>query len=333
MEKITMSHGEGGRAMHSLIDSLFMKELGNGILRRKSDSAIITIGREKIAFTTDSYVVDPIIFPGGDIGSLAVHGTVNDLSVSGAKPLYLSLGLVIEEGLDKKTLHRIIKSASAAAKKAGVLIVTGDTKVVEKGSCDRIFINTSGIGRVYYPDLSADRIRPEDAVIVSGGLGEHAIAVLSKREGISFGTDVLSDSSPLNGLIAGALKVSRNVRLMRDPTRGGLGTTLNEIVSGGRFGIALEEKDIPVSGGVREACELLGFDPLYLACEGRAIFITAPGDAGRVLKALKRDRLGRGARVVGRVTAGHKGKVYMRTASGGSRLVDMLSGGQLPRIC
>lgn len=328
-----MAHGSGGKAMHSLLDSLFLKELDNSILRRKSDSAIVTIGRERLAFTTDSYVVNPIIFPGGDIGSLAVHGTVNDLAVCGAKPLYLSLGLVIEEGLDKKTLQGIVKSISAAANKAGVLVVTGDTKVVEKGSCDKIFINTSGIGKVYYPDLSINRIKPGDAVIVSGSLGEHAIAVLSKREGISFGTKVKSDSASLNGLIAGALRASRNVRLMRDPTRGGLGTTLNEIVAGGRFGIALEEKDVPVSEGVREACELLGLDPLYLACEGRAIFITASQDAGKILKVLKRDRLGRGARVIGRVTSDHKGKVYMRTSSGGLRLVDMLSGEQLPRIC
>ncbi len=333
MDRIMMSHGSGGKAMHSLIDSIFLKEFDNSILKQKSDSAIITVGRESLAFTTDSYVVSPIIFPGGDIGSLAVHGTVNDLSVCGAKPLYLSLGLVIEEGLDKSTLQRITKSIGAAAKKAGVLIVTGDTKVVEKGSCDKIFINTSGIGKIYYPGLSRNKIKPGDAVIVSGGLGEHAIAVLSKREGISFGTKVRSDSASLNGLIAGALKVSRGVRLMRDPTRGGLGTTLNEIVAAGRFGIALEEKDIPVSEGVREACELLGFDPLYLACEGRVIFITSDRDARQVLKALKRDRLGKGARVIGEVTADHKGKVYMRTKSGGLRLVDMLSGEQLPRIC
>jgi len=319
--------------MHSLIDSFFLKEFDNKILKRKSDSAVIKIGAEDIAFTTDSYVVNPIIFPGGNIGSLAVHGTVNDLSVCGAKPLYLSLGLVIEEGLDKKTLAEITKSISAAAKAAGVLIVTGDTKVVEKGSCDKIFINISGIGKVYYPGLSGDRIRPGDAVIVSGSLGEHAIAVLSKREGISFGTDVLSDSASLNMLIAGALKASRNIRLMRDPTRGGLGTTLNEIVTGGKFGIALEEKDIPVSEGVREACELLGFDPLYLACEGRAIIIAAPQDAAKIIKVLRRDRLGRGSKIIGRVTFDHKGKVYMKTSSGGLRLVDMPSGEQLPRIC
>lgn len=333
MDRITMSHGAGGKAMHSLISSLMIKEFDNQILRRKYDSAIFKLGSKGIAFTTDSYVVKPIIFPGGDIGSLAVHGTVNDLSVCGAKPLYLSLALVIEEGLEKKVLEGIVSSIKNAAKKAGVLVVTGDTKVVERGACDKIYINTSGIGRIYYPGLSVDRIRPGDAVIVSGGLGEHAVSVLSKREGISFGTKVLSDSGPLNGMIEKALKASRNVKFMRDPTRGGLGTTLNEIVAGAGFGIALEENDIPVSGGVREACELLGFDPLYLACEGRAVIVTASKDAGKVIKALKRDRIGRGARIIGKVTSDHKGKVYMRTASGGLRLIDMLSGDQLPRIC
>jgi len=333
MDRITMAHGAGGKAMHSLINSLLIKEFDNEILRRRSDSAVFKMGAEEIAFTTDSYVVNPIIFPGGDIGSLAVHGTVNDLSVCGAKPLYLSLGLVIEEGLDKKILGKIVASIKSAAKKAGVKIVTGDTKVVERGACDKIYINTSGIGKVYYHGLSCDSIKTGDIVMVSGTLGEHAISVLSKREGISFGTRVLSDSGPLNGMIRKALKASRSVRFMRDPTRGGLGTTLNEMVVDGRFGIALEEKDIPVSEGVREACELLGFDPLYLACEGRAILVTASEGAGRVLRALKSDPLGRGARIIGKVTPDHKGKVYMRTVSGGLRLVDMLSGDQLPRIC
>lgn len=333
MDKIMMAHGGGGRVMHSLIDSLFIKELGNEILRRKSDSAIMKIGCVEMAFTTDSYVVKPIVFPGGDIGSLAVHGTVNDLSVCGARPLYLSLGLVVEEGFGGAELAGIVRSIKNAARRSGVEVVTGDTKVVEKGSCDRVFINTSGIGKVFYPGLSADRIRPGDAVIISGGIGEHAVSVLSKREGISFGTKVKSDSAPLNGLIEKALKASGRVRFMRDPTRGGLATTLNEIVSGGRFGIALDEASVPVSGGVRQACELLGFDPLYLACEGRVIIIVAASDAGRVLAAIKRDRLGKDARIAGRVVSDRKGKVYTCTSSGGYRLLDMLSGEQLPRIC
>lgn len=328
-----MAHGSGGKAMHSLIDSIFMKELDNKLLRRKGDSAIIDIAGGRIAFTTDSYVVNPIIFPGGNIGSLAVHGTVNDLSVCGAKPLYLSLGLVIEEGFETKVLELITRSIDKAAKEAGVKIVTGDTKVVEKGSCDRLFINTSGIGTVYYPGLSIDNIKPGDAVIISGPVGEHAVSVLSKREGLSFATGVKSDSAALNGMISRVLDISREVRFMRDPTRGGVATTLNELVSGGRFGIALEEDDIPVSEGVGQACELLGLDPLYLACEGRAIFITSSRDARKVLGALRRDPLGKRAKLIGTVTSGHKSKVYMRTKLGGVRILDMLTGEQLPRIC
>lgn len=319
--------------MHSLIDSLFMKELGNPVLRQKKDSAVLSFGNKKMAFTTDSYVVNPLFFPGGDIGSLAVHGTVNDLSVCGAKPLYISLGLIIEEGLDAGTLKRIIASIKSAARIAGVEVVTGDTKVVEKGSCDKIFINTSGIGEVYYSGLSIDRIKPGDTVIVSGPVGDHAISVLSKREGIDFKTKVKSDSAPLNGLIGRVLKVSRKVRFMRDPTRGGIATTLNEMAEAGRFGIAIDEERLPVRPGVREACELLGFDPLYLACEGRVIVVVAAEDAARVLATMRRDKLGKGAAMIGRVLNDHKGKVYVRTLSGGKRLVDMLSGEQLPRIC
>ena len=333
MDNITMAHGGGGRAMHSLVDSFFLKELNNNVLRRKSDAAVIKIGNGEIAFTTDSYVVKPIMFPGGDIGSLAVHGTVNDLSVMGARPMYLSLALVIEEGFGKKDLLSITRSIKKAAGASGVKVVTGDTKVVERGSCDRIFINTSGIGKVYYPGLSADNIISGDTVIVSGGIGEHAVSVLSRREGISFGTNVRSDSAPLNGLIKKALSASKNVRLMRDPTRGGLAATLNEIVSGRRFGIRLNEDDVPVSEGVRQACELLGLEALYLACEGRAIFIVSRKDADKVLAAIRRDALGKGARIVGDVTADRAGKVYMRTRSGGLRLVDMPLGEQLPRIC
>jgi len=333
MDRITMAHGSGGRAMHSLIGSLFMKELANDILLKKEDSAIFNIGRLKLAFTTDSYVVKPIFFPGGDIGSLAVHGTVNDLAVCGAKPLYISLAIIMEEGFDAKELSCIVRSIKKAAASSGVKVVTGDTKVVERGSCDKIFINTSGIGEVYYPGLWAGNIKTGDAVIVSGPIGDHAISVISKREGISFATKVKSDSAPLSGLIKKALGSSKNVRFMRDPTRGGLATTLNEITSDRPFGIALEERRIPVSEGVREACELLGFDPLYLACEGRVVIVVSDKDAGRVLRALKRDKLGRGAAIVGRVTGEHRGKVYINTRSGGKRLVDMLSGEQLPRIC
>lgn len=333
MEKITLAHGSGGRMMHQLIDSLFMKEFGNKILKEKKDSAVIKMGNKELAFTTDSYVVNPIFFPGGDIGSLAVYGSVNDLAVCGARPLYISLGLIIEEGFDRKLLEKIAASARSAARRSGTEIVTGDTKVVEKGSCDKIFLNTSGMGEVYYKGLDMDRIRAGDAVIVSGTLGEHAISVLSKREGISFGTAVRSDSAPLNGLIAGVLKVSDKVKFMRDPTRGGVATTLNEIAEGRNYGIFLDEKEIPISDGVRNACELLGFDPLYLACEGRVVMIAGKEDAAKILNAMRRHVSGKKAKIIGEVSREHKGRVYMRTRAGGRRLVDMLAGEQLPRIC
>ncbi|MDO8535997.1 MAG: hydrogenase expression/formation protein HypE [Candidatus Omnitrophota bacterium] len=333
MENILLTHGSGGTLTHRLIDSLFIKELANPVLKEKMDSAIIRIGKEKLAFTTDSYVVNPIFFPGGDIGSLAVHGTVNDLAVCGAKPLFISLGVIIEEGLDGDLLERIVKSISSAAKRAGVYVVTGDTKVVERGSCDKIFINTSGIGEIYYQGLSIRKIRPGDSIILSGTIGEHAISVLSKREGISFSTIVRSDSAPLNALIAKALNVSKSVRFMRDPTRGGVATTLNEIVANARFGISIEEDSLPVTGGVRGACELLGFDPLYLANEGKVIIIADKSDESKILKVLRSDPLGRKARVIGRVTKEYPGKVYLNTSSGGNRIVGMLTGEQLPRIC
>lgn len=333
MEKITLAHGSGGTLMHKLIDSLFMKEFDNAILRRKKDSAVFDIGRSKVAFTTDSYVVSPIFFPGGDIGRLAVYGTVNDLAVCGARPLYLSLALIIEEGLDRNILEKIVSGAKDAAKRAGVAIVTGDTKVVERGSCDKIFINTSGVGEIYYDGLSLDEIRPGDAIIVNGSIGEHAISVMASRESIDFKTKVKSDSSALNALIARALAVSKGIRFMRDPTRGGVATTLNEMVERRSFGVAVDEKAIPVSAGVREACELLGFDPLYLACEGRVIMVVSKKDACKVLGAVRKDVNGKKAAIIGEVTRENKGKVLLRTSAGGKRLVGMLSGEQLPRIC
>ena len=319
--------------MHKLIDSLFMRELGNPILREKKDSAVVKIGKKKLAFTTDSYVVNPIFFPGGDIGSLAVHGTVNDLSVCGAKPLFISLGLIIEEGLEKSVLEKITRSIRNAAGRAGVKIVTGDTKVVEKGSCDKIFINTSGIGEIYYPGLSAGKIKPGDSIILSGTIGEHAISVLSKREGISFSSKIKSDSAPLNGLIAKALKASDRVKFMRDPTRGGVATTLNEMAAERKFGIAIDEKRLPVTAGVKAGCELLGFDPLYLACEGRCLIIAAKEDEKKIISAIRRDPLGKNARIIGHTTKDNRGKVYMNTISGGKRIVGMLTGEELPRIC
>ncbi|MDP3804670.1 MAG: hydrogenase expression/formation protein HypE [Candidatus Omnitrophota bacterium] len=333
MDKIMLSYGSGGTLMHRLIDSLFMKELGNKILSQKKDSAIFDIGHKKIAFTTDSYVVKPIFFPGGDIGSLAVYGTVNDLAVCGAKPMYMSLGLIIEEGFERKLLEKITVSIRASARKANVKIVTGDTKVVEKGACDQIFINTSGVGGVYYDRLSVDEIKNGDLIIISGPIGDHAVSVLSKREGISFQTNIKSDSAPLNNIIPMILKASHKVRFMRDPTRGGVATTLNEIVKGRNFSISIDEKEIPVRSGVKEACEILGFDPLYLACEGRVIAVVDKNDAQKVLSTMRKSLIGHNAKIIGRVTSEYKGKVYLNTIAGGKRLVDMLSGEQLPRIC
>jgi hydrogenase expression/formation protein HypE len=333
MEKIALSHGSGGRKMHELIDSLFIKELGNDVLDRKGDSAILRPGAARIAFTTDTYVVDPVFFPGGDIGSLAVYGTVNDLSVCGARPLYLSCGVVVEEGFGISSLRKIAASIAAAAKRSGVKVVTGDTKVVGRGSCDAIFINTSGIGEVYYPGLSIDRIRAGDSVIVSGPIGDHAVSVMSKRSGLGFETRVKSDSAPISGFVRKALSVSKEVRFMRDPTRGGLATTLNEIAGPGRFGIGIDEEKIPIRPGVRSACELLGLDPLYMACEGRAVIIVSPRDEARVLRALRSSALSGGARAIGRVTREYEGLVYLNTAAGGKRIVDMITGEQLPRIC
>lgn len=333
MDRITLSHGSGGTMMHGLIDSLFMKELGNAVLRQKKDSAILKVGSKTIAFTTDSYVVDPIIFPGGDIGSLAVYGTVNDLSVCGAMPLYISVAIVIEEGFELATLARITRSVGRAAKLSGVTIVTGDTKVVEKGSCDKVFITTSGIGEVYYGGLGLDRIEPGDAILVSGPIGDHAISVLSRRKGLDFSSVVKSDSAPLVHVISKALAASPRIRFMRDPTRGGVATTLNEMVSGRSFGITIEERSVPVRQAVRAACELLGFDPLYLACEGRVLVVTSGADADRVLGAMRRTAAGASARIIGRVTDEYAGRVCVNTSTGGTRIVDMLTGEQLPRIC
>lgn len=319
--------------MHQLLDSLVLKELDNDILRQKRDSAIFEFRGRRLAFTTDSYVVNPIFFPGGDIGSLAVYGTVNDLSVCGAKPLYISLALIIEEGLDKDILAGIIRSVKKAAAIAGVKVVTGDTKVVNKGACDKLFINTSGIGEVYSKDLGIEKIKPGDAVIINGSIGDHAISVLSKREGLDFKSDISSDSRPLNGLISRILRRSSHVRFMRDPTRGGVGTTLNEIVKDMPFGIAIDEDKLPVREGVRNACELLGYDPLYLACEGRVLAVVSDNDMKKVLTAMRKDRAGRSSAYIGRVVEGYKGRVYLNTSAGGKRLVDMLSGEQLPRIC
>ncbi len=332
-EKILLAHGSGGRLSHDLIDRILAPPLNNPILSRMDDSAVFELSG-KIAFTTDSYVVSPIFFPGGDIGRLAVCGTVNDLSMSGARPLYISLALIIEEGLELEDLRRVVESVAETAAEAGVIIVTGDTKVVNRGKADRLFINTAGIGLIEGgADISGSNARPGDRIILSGGIGEHGMAVMSKREGLQFNLPVTSDCAPLNHLVADMLAASRRIHSLRDPTRGGLASTLNEFARQSGVGITIEEAKIPVHDGVRGACELLGLDPLYIANEGKLVAVVDPGDADMVLAAMKKNKYGVQAAIIGEVTTEHKGRVVMKTRIGSSRIVDMPAGEILPRIC
>ena len=333
-DTIVLGHGSGGRLSAELMRSIFLPAFENPILMRLDDQATITVNGTRLAFTTDSFVVKPLFFPGGDIGSLAVHGTVNDLAMGGAKPLFLSAAFIIEEGLSINVLRRVVESLRAAARNAGVEIVTGDTKVVEKGSGDELFINTSGIGVV--PDgleLSANRARSGDKVLLSGSIGEHGIAILAQREGLEFECPVESDSAALHNLVADMLQASREIRCMRDPTRGGVSSALNEIAEQSAIGIRLEESTIPIREEVRGACEMLGLDPMYVANEGKLIAIVAPEAAGQVLEAMRRNPLGKDAQIIGTVVESPAPLVTMRTALGTSRIVDMLAGDQLPRIC
>ena len=332
-ETILLAHGSGSRLSHELIEKNFLPPLANPLLAKLDDSAVFDLSG-RLAFTTDSYVVNPIFFPGGDIGKLSVCGTINDLAMSGATPLYLSLSLIIEEGLTLSELTRIVKSIKAAAEEAGVNIVTGDTKVVNRGSADKLFINTAGIG-VVPPgiDISGTNAKIGDKIILSGTIGDHGIAVMSQREGLKFSVPVQSDCAPLNKLVSQMLEISPQINCLRDPTRGGLATTLNELAKQSKVGIRIEEDKIPVRDGVRAACELLGFDPLYVANEGKLVAIVAADDAEKILAKMKRNRYGGDASIIGEVTAEHKGKVIMRTRLGASRIVDMLSGELLPRIC
>jgi hydrogenase expression/formation protein HypE len=332
-ETILLAHGSGSRLSHELIEKNFLPPLANPLLAKLDDSAVFDLSG-RLAFTTDSYVVNPIFFPGGDIGKLAVCGTINDLAMSGAAPLHLSLALIIEEGFTLSELTRIVKSIKAAAEEADVNIVTGDTKIVNRGSVDRLFINTAGIG-VVPPgvDISGANAKIGDKIILSGTIGDHGIAVMSQREGLKFSVPVKSDCAPLNKLVSQMLEASSQINCLRDPTRGGLATTLNELAKQSRVGIRIEEDKIPVRDGVRAACELLGFDPLYVANEGKLVAIVTADDAQKVLSKMKRNRYGADASIIGEVTVEHKGKVIMRTRLGASRIVDMLSGELLPRIC
>jgi len=333
-EKILLAHGSGGKLSHDLVSEIFLPRFSNPFLEPLDDSARITNQDGALAFTTDSYVINPLLFPGGDIGKLSVCGTVNDLSMIGAVPSYLSLSLIIEEGLSIDLLKRIMSSVREAAEEASVSIVTGDTKVVEHGAADQLFITTAGIGWIRKGvHLSGSNARPGDKVLVSGFLGDHEIAVLSQREGFGFQGDLKSDCAPLNGLVGSMLEVCPSMRCLRDPTRGGLATTLNEIASRSRVGIVLEEAEIPVRESVRGTCEMLGLDPLYLANEGKLIAICPPEEAERILETMRAHPFGKHAKIIGQVTRENPKRVTLQTLIGGHRVLDMLTGAQYPRIC
>jgi len=332
-DRILLAHGSGGRLAHQLVEQSFVKALANPILDRLDDAAVFELGG-RLAFTTDSYTVSPIFFPGGDIGKLAICGTVNDLAMSGARPAYLSLACIIEEGLSREELDRVVASIKQAAGEAGVEIITGDTKVVDRGSADKLFINTAGIGAIPPGvNVSGANARPGDKVLLSGTIGEHGIAVLSQREGLRFSTSLKSDCAPLAKLVADMLAASPNIHCLRDPTRGGLATTLNELAAQSSVGIRIEEETVPILEEVLAACEMLGLDPLYVANEGKLIAIVPAEDTGRVLTAMKGSRYGEQAAIIGEVTGEHPGRVVMKTNLGTTRIVDMLTGDPLPRIC
>ena len=326
---ITLDYGSGGKKTAALIDEIIIPELGNNTLNALGDGAILD---GQLAFSTDSFVVDPLFFPGGDIGKLCVCGTVNDLAMCGAEPKYLSLALIIEEGLPTESLRRIVASIKAAAEAAGVAVVTGDTKVVERGRGDGIYITTSGIGVVRYPGLGSERMRPGDAVLISGTAGDHGAAVMLARDALMEG-EIRSDCAALNGLVRAVLESGAEVRVLRDPTRGGVATTLCEFAESAALGIELDETAIPVRRDVSAACALLGLDPLYCANEGKMLAVVAAEDAERALAAMRSVPEGKNAAIIGRVISERPGKVVLRTAMGGSRMLQKLAGAQLPRIC
>jgi hydrogenase expression/formation protein HypE len=333
-KNVLMAHGGGGKLTHQLIKNMFVSRFGNELLEPLHDGAMFSVGGIRFAFSTDSYVINPIFFPGGDIGNLAVNGTVNDLAMCGAHPLYLSSAFIIEEGLPMEDLWRIVRSMEAAAAAAGVQLVTGDTKVVDRGSGDKIFINTSGIGII--PDgveIDPRRAQPGDKIIINGTIADHGIAIMSVREGLEFETQIESDCAPLNGLVETMFAASKEIHVLRDPTRGGIASVLNEIAESAATGITIVEDLIPVSEEVLGACEILGFDPLYVANEGKLIAFVAPAAADTVFAAMRTHPLGNNSVIIGEVVADHPGTVIMKTRIGGSRVVDMLSGEQLPRIC
>jgi len=331
---IVMGHGGGGAMSGELIEHLFLPAYGTAADAALGDSAVLTVGGARLAFSTDSFVVKPMFFPGGTIGDLAVNGTVNDLAMSGARPMVLSTAFILQEGIALTELGRIAEALGAAARAAGVRLVTGDTKVVDRGSGDGVFINTAGIGVVADGvDIRPDRATAGDVVIVSGDIGVHGVAVMSCREGLQFGTTVRSDTAPLHGLVAAMLATGADVHVLRDPTRGGVAASLNEIARASKVGVALVERDLPIPDAVKDACGLLGLDPLYVANEGKLLAMVPAADADRVLEAMWAHDLGRSARVIGRCVDEHPGMVVARTALGGTRVVDLPIGEQLPRIC
>jgi hydrogenase expression/formation protein HypE len=330
---IVLGHGSGGRLTAQLVRDLFLPAFDNPVLRKLDDQAVLDVGRARIALTTDSFVVTPIFFPGGDIGQLAVNGTVNDLAMSGARPLFLTAAFILEEGLPMEDLARVTQSMSLSAAQAGVSIVTGDTKVVSHGSADKLFITTAGVGLV--PEgvsISASNAKPGDVVIVSGSIGDHGMAIWSTREGIDFGGNLRSDTAALNTLVDAMIRAG-DVHVLRDPTRGGLATSLCEIAGSSDTGIELEANAIPVRDEVKAACELLGIDPLFVANEGKLVAMVAESDADAVLHGMRAIPLGRDARRIGRVVSEHPGVVLMKTEIGGSRILDVPFAEQLPRIC
>ncbi|HEX3314893.1 MAG TPA: hydrogenase expression/formation protein HypE [Gemmataceae bacterium] len=333
-DRILLGHGSGGRLTAELIQRIFVPGFGNDILARLEDQATVDLGGARLALTTDSYVIRPLFFPGGDIGSLAVHGTVNDLAVGGAVPRFLSAAFILEEGFPIDDLKRIVHSMRTACDAAGVQLVTGDTKVVDRGKGDGVFVNTTGIGTVpANRSLSIANARPGDRILVSGTIGDHGIAIMSVREGIEFETVLESDTAALHTLTEAMLTACPRVRCMRDPTRGGLSSALNEMAAASKVGVRLAEKSIPVRREVHAACEMLGLDPLYVANEGKLIAVVPPDDAASVLDVMRGHPLGRNAADIGEVTAEHRGMVLLRSVVGGERVVQLLAGEQLPRIC
>jgi hydrogenase expression/formation protein HypE len=332
--KVTLAHGSGGRMSYKLINEVFLKSFSNPFLEQEHDGAVINIGNEKIAFTTDSFVVKPLFFPGGDIGKLAVYGTVNDLAMCGADPVYLSASFILEEGFEINLLKEIVNSMQAAADYAGIKIITGDTKVVERGCGDGIFINTSGIGVLKNEiNISPSFVKPGDAVILSGTIADHGMTILAARENLDFEGSLKSDCAPLNKMTGRLLAASENIHCMRDPTRGGLATALNEIALKSGYDIYIDEEKIKVNNNVNAVCEILGFDPLYTANEGKMICFADANDASILLEVMRNSPEGKEAEIIGKVSENRNRRVILKTLVGTSRLLDMLTGDQLPRIC